>query len=255
MRRASLFLCACAVAACAGQPPPRPVAPLPAAPELRLAAVRTQEDQIRSLRARFRSVTRLPGTERSADGVLLVAKPDRFRLRLMLPLGLTVFDLLSVGDQTWIALPLADSTQRQRDDAFAAFSRDDLGATFLRGAYAFPGTCVAAAGSDDEVLVRCAVDGVTRRTLRIGSAGIIEETSFEAGEPRLRVRYADYRTVGGVSVPFRITLEYPQRQQTVDIAIEDYEVNPALSAAAFAPPPDTAPQPAGAAIGAPDRRS
>jgi len=241
MRRLYPLLLACALVACAKQPP-RLGAALPTAPDDRLAAVRAGEERIQSLRARFTSTTHLPDGERSVDGVLLVAKPDRFRLRLMLPLGITVFDFLSVGEQTWIVLPLGDERRRDADDAFAAFSRDDLGAAFLRGAYAFPGTCSASAGGADEVLVDCVADAASHRTIRIDRAGITEETSYANDTPRLRIRYADYRDVSGVSVPFHITLEYPQRRQSVDIAIDAYEVNPVLSATAFAPPPDTPPR-------------
>src|SRR4029077_17363035 len=121
--------------------------------EARLAALRAEEDRVHSLRARFSSVTRMPGAERSADGVLLVAKPDRFRLRLMLPFGLTVFDYLNVGDHSWMTLPLADPQQRAHAQEFAPFSRDDLGQAFLRGAYAFPGDCTAAAADAAQVAV------------------------------------------------------------------------------------------------------
>jgi len=225
------------LAGCASAPPPRPA--LPTDPAARLAAVRAGEDHVRSLRARFDSVTRLPGGDRSATGVLLVDKPDRFRLRLMLPFGITVFDYLNVGERSWIALPLADAAQRSRAGAFAPFSRDDLGQAFLRGAYAFPGQCGAAAGPGDDVSVTCRVDGAVRRTLRIGAHGIAEEASYDGGEVRLRVRYADYRPVGGLALPFRITLDYPQRQQTVDITITHYEVNPSLSDGLFQPLPDS----------------
>jgi len=229
------------VAGCAAKPAP-PVA-LPADPSARLAAVQAQESRVRSLRARFSSVTRLPGGEREADGVLLVAKPDRFRLRLMLPFGFTVFDYLNVGDQTWMALPLADAAQRNRMGEFAPFSREDLGQAFLRGAYAFPGQCDAAqAAAGDVVVVTCREGGAVRRTLHIGGTGIVEETSYEGGAARLVIRYADYRDAGGVSVPFRITMDYPQRQQSVDITIDRYEVNPVLSDDLFRPLPDSVEQ-------------
>lgn len=242
MRRQSLQIpLVCLLAACAKQPV-RPGAALPEAPAERLAAVRAAEDRVQTLRARFTSVTHLPSGERSADGVLLVAKPDRFRLRLMLPIGITVFDFLSVGDQTWIVSPFAEPNQPGGDEAFAAFSREDLGAAFLRGPYAFPGACAAAPAGDGEVAAECTVDGTRRRSLRIGRAGISEETSFGDRGARLRIRYGDYRDVDGVAVPFRITLDYPQRNQSVDITIDTYEVNPVLPATAFAPPPDTPPR-------------
>jgi len=228
------------ISGCTAAPPPRAL--LPADPSARLAAVQAQESEVRSLRARFSSVTRLPGGERAADGVLLVAKPDRFRLRLMLPFGFTIFDYLNVGEQTWMALPLADAAQRNRMGEFSPFSREDLGQAFLRGAYAFPGQCDAAPAAAGEVTVTCREGGAVRRTLRINGAGIVEETSYEAGAPRLVIRYADYRDVGGVTVPFRITMDYPQRQQSVDITIDRYEVNPALSDDLFRPLPDSVEQ-------------
>jgi outer membrane biogenesis lipoprotein LolB len=221
------------LAACATTAPPGP--PLPDGPDARLAAVRAREDQVRTLRARFASLARLPDTERSADGVLLIAKPDRFRLRLMLPFGFTVFDYLTVGERTWTALPLADASQRDRAGEFAPFSRDDLGQAFLRGPYAFPGQCDAAPAPGDQVWVSCRDGAELRRTLLIDRNGIVEETSYEAGAPRLVIRYADYRAVGATSLPFRITLDYGQRQQSVDITIHSYEVNPRLADALFQP--------------------
>jgi hypothetical protein len=197
--------------------------------------VRAREEQVRTLRARFSSVARLPESERSTDGVLLIAKPDRFRLRLVLPFGFTVFDSLTVGDRTWTALPLADAAQRERADEFAPFSRDDLGQAFLRGPYAFPGQCDAAPAPGDRTWVSCRAGDALRRTLLIDRDGIVEETSYEAGAPRLAIRYADYRAVGGTALPFRITLAYPQRRQSVDIAIQSYEVNPPLADALFEP--------------------
>jgi outer membrane lipoprotein-sorting protein len=238
--RGICVLLALALSACATRVPSAPV--LPSDPDARLAAVRAREERIQSLRARFSSVTRLPGAERSADGVLLVAKPDRFRLRLLLPFGLTVFDYLNVGEQTWTALPLADPQQRDRAVEFAPFSRDDLGQAFLRGPFAFPGQCAAARAGGETVQVTCHDGGAVRRTLLIGTDGIVEETSYEAGAPRLRIRYADYRAVDAVMLPFRITLEYAQRQQSVDITIDRYEVNPTLSDDLFQPPPDSEPR-------------
>jgi len=226
---------------------------LPAAPAARLAAVRAEEDEIRSLRARFSSVTQLRGAQRSADGVLLVAKPDRFRLRLMLPFGLTVFDYLNVGEQSWMALPLADADQRRQTGEFAPFSRDDLGQAFLRGSFAFPGDCAAAASGPDEVSVDCRAAGELRRTLRIGADGVREETSYADGTPRMRIRYADRREVSGVWLPFQITLEYPRRQQSIAITVQHYDVNPTLSDDLFQPAAESEPQSAAERRPAADR--
>jgi outer membrane lipoprotein-sorting protein len=238
--RAAFILGLGMLAACAAAPPRGPA--LPEVADARLAAVRAREAQTHTLRATFSSVTRLPGAERSADGVLLVAKPDRFRLRLMLPFGFTVFDYLNVGDETWLALPLASDQQRERAAEFAPFSRDELGQAFLRGRYAFPGECDATPAGTD-VWVNCREGDALRRTLLIGAEGISVETSYEGGTPRLVIRYADYRAVDAAVLPFHITLDYPRRQQSVDITIQRYEVNPALPADLFRPTPDSIPQP------------
>ena len=214
-----------------------PAARLPSSPDARLAAVRAREDQVQTLRARFSSVTRVGEEERHTDGVLLVAKPDRFRMRLMLPFGFTVFDYLNVGEQTWMTLPLADAQQRERAGAFAPFSRQDLAEAFLRGPYAFPGECTPAPAAGDTVWVSCHVAGALRRTYLIGADGIAEETSYDGDAPRMHIAYTDYRAAGGTTLPFRITLDYPQRQQSVDITIDRYEVNPSLSDDLFAPAP------------------
>jgi outer membrane lipoprotein-sorting protein len=215
----------------------RPAAPT--APDARLAAIRAREDALHSLRARFTAVTRMPNVEHSADGVLLVVKPDRFRLRLLLPFGITVCDYLTVGDRTWITLPLADAQQREQLGEFSPFSRDDLGAAFLRGPYAFPGDCEAAPAAGDDVWVRCHEGATLRRTLLITGDVIAEETSYDGDTPRMVIRYSDYRDVGGTPLPFHIALSYPQRQQSVDIAIERYEVNPTLSDELFRPSPES----------------
>jgi hypothetical protein len=204
--------------------------------------VRAAEDRVHTLRAQFNSTTHTRDGERSADGVLLVAKPDRFRLRLMLPFGLTVFDYLEVGEQSWLVLPLASSEDLANAKAAVPLSRQDLGEAFLRGTYAFPGECVASDGNDADVAVSCRAGGELLRTLAIDRDGISEETSYAGGDVRLRIRYSDYREVSGIALPFRILLEYPQRQQAVDIAIRQYEVNPALPAELFEPAPGSEPQ-------------
>lgn len=232
-----------AVAACLGpgctREPPRPIAPLPTPPDARLAAVRAQDAAIRTVRARFRSTTRAAGGTRSADGVLVVAKPDRFRLRLLLPFGITVLDLLQIGADTWVVLPLAGA--ERSEEVLAVLSADDLAAVFLRGDFAFPEPCTAMPATGGDVLVRCGEDP-RRRVLRLNTAGIVEETGYDGATVRLHIRYAEYRDVAGIAVPFHITLEYPARQQSVEIAIDDYELNPTLTPRLFNPPSGVEPR-------------
>lgn len=218
---------------------PRPVAPpMPVTdPAAVFAAVRAREERIVSLRASFSAETQSDGKRRAADGVLLVRKPDRFRLRMMLPFGLTVFDYLSVGDLIWVELPLEGSKAERQPDDLAPFSRDDLGATFLRGKYAFPGTCEPVHAEAGDVVVECPPSSRAMREIHIDprNSTITEEKSYDAGGPRLVIRYGDYRPVDDVPLPFRISLNYPGRLLSVDITIQRYEVNPELPDDLFQP--------------------
>jgi hypothetical protein len=211
---------------------PRPGA-LPSAPAARLAAVQANEERIHSLRARFSSVAHVGDSDRSADGVLLVVKPDRFRLRLMLPIGFTVFDYLCVGDQTWVSLPLAGEQERAGVDQFAPFSREDLGQAFLRGPYAFRSVrrCTGAE--------RSGLGDVPRRRRYWRRTILIGRRHRRGGLRRMWHRLSSAMPTTDRSMahhcPSASRLEYPQRRQSVDIAIDRYEVNPTLSDDLFRP--------------------
>jgi hypothetical protein len=220
-------------------PPPVP-SPLPALdPARALEGVRERENRIMSLRARFSADTQREGERHSADGVLLVKKPDRFRLRLMLPFGLTIFDYVSWGDHAQLALPMEDKiiNGRPRDNR-VAFSQEDLGQAFLRGPNAFPGTCRASAVEASGIVVSCRdAAGTLLRQIHVDAhAGtILDETSYESEQPRLVIRYDDYRSVGDASLPYHIALRYPGQHLMLDVAIQRYEVNPALADDLFQP--------------------
>ena len=220
---------------------PRPMPPFAQAldPARALEAVRAREDRITSLRARFNANTMREGERHSADGVLLVKKPDRFRLRLMLPFGVTIFDYVNCGDRTQLVLPMEDKiiNGHPRGDG-VAFSQEDLGQAFLRGPKAFPGTCRANGVDASGIVVNCRDGGgnLLRRIHIDARAGtIVDETSYEGDQPRMVIRYDDYRSVGDVDVPFRIALRYPGRHLALDVAIQRYEVNPVLADDLFQP--------------------
>jgi hypothetical protein len=203
-----------------------------------LALVRAREDAITTLRTSFSARTRERDRERTADGVLLVRKPDRFRLRLMLSLGVTVFDYLTVGKRTQLAFPLEGRIiNGDPQGEWAAFSRDDLSEAFLRGSRAFPGSCSAVDQDANLIVVICRERGRTRRRLLIerGTATVREEISYAGEQPRLLVRYGDYRMVGDLPMPHRLELLYPAREIAVEITVRTTEVNPSLEDALFAP--------------------
>lgn len=237
----SLVLAAFMACSPPSSPSPR-LPPEASSPEAILRLVRQRERRIRSLRARFVAVTAHDGKERHADGVLLVHKPDRFRLRLFLPLGVTVLDYVSVGSRAQLSLPLQGRfTSEPPDGDYAPFSREDLGEAFLRGSHAFPGTCMPRrAGSDSGVVVVCRSSaGSILRRIRIdaSTATIREETSYAGGMPRMTIRFGDYRETDGTPLPEEIEMSYPGRRLSVSISIRRYELNPSLSDALFAMTP------------------
>ncbi len=219
---------------------PRRAAPPPAPlnePGALLGEVQAREGRIRTLRARFTAVTQTGNAQHRVDGVLLVKKPDRFRMRLMLPFGPTVFDYVSWGERTQVTLPLQRMSGAAPPPAFAPFSQEDLGEAFLRGTYAFPGTCAPTREADAVAVVcRDQSGGLLRRLdLDPSNATIRDESSFEAGAPRMVLVYGDYRPAADAYLPFHIVMSYPQRDLSVVISISGYDVNTSLADALFEP--------------------
>ncbi len=216
-------------------------------PEAVLDLVRAREEAVHSLRARFASDTASSDGHRRADGVLLVRKPDRFRMRLLMPFGLTVFDFLADGERVWITLPMGAGDDPSASTAPQLFSRQDIGETFLRGRWALPGDCQPQWAEPGIVEVTCrdAVDGQVLRLLRLDAAlgVIVEETSFTSDAPRLAIRYGDFRHTDGTLLPHSIAMRAPARGLSVDITVQRYEVNPALADDLFTPPANARSQP------------
>lgn len=158
------------------------------------ATIRLREDGIQTLRTRFRAVVHRGDEVRRADGVLVVKKPDRFRLRLLSPFGLTVFDYVSSGNHARMTLPLEGKVFSDEEIApNAPFGPADLRPAFLRGDAAFPGQCVPRP-EDAEAVIRC-VDGsgtVLRETrIEAQAQTIRQETSFADNQARLITDFAD----------------------------------------------------------------
>ena len=234
---AALVSLACVIVACAPRLP-RPPVSVTAEPAAVFAAVRQREDEIHSLRARFSATVRQGENLRSAEGVLLVKNPDRFRLRLLSPFGFTVFDYVSHGTHGRMELPL-EGKQLVDDEigAQSPFSPVDFRQAFLRGEAAFPGRCTPEA-TGAEVVVDCRNErGGRLREIRIAetTATVTRETSFDNEQPRAILQFDDYRVVDGLPVPFAIALQSPERNLTVQIVLRTYEINPVLADALFEP--------------------
>ncbi len=204
------------------------------------AAVRRQEAAVQTLRARFTARVDRAAEVRRADGVLLVKKPDRFRLRLLSPFGLTVFDYTSWDTHDRMQLPLEG---KQFSDAEIAahspFSPTDMRAVFLGVAEAAALQCSALGGSTETVVDCRDADGAVTRLIRIDSVTrrVKQEIHMVAGQPQVIMQYGDYRPVEAIELPFAIELTYPERNVHLTIAVRSYELNPRLADSLFEPPP------------------
>lgn len=207
-----------ALAACARVAPPLPPPP-PGDP---LAVARERVAAVRTLRAQFDAVARFPGGERRSTGVLLVRVPDDWRLRLVAPFGLTVLDALHAGGRTAVTAPLGGAA----GDA-AAFTRLGPGDTLVFGAAAAWSPCRPPA-ADAPDAYWCGAPPTRWVEVDPTTATIRAEGVVDAGQPLVTRTYADYRDVDGIPLPYRIRVDYPAERVTVEIAVERYELNPAL---------------------------
>jgi hypothetical protein len=197
------------------------------------------------MRARFTSTTRDAGGARQLSGVLLVARPDRLRFRLSLPLGLTVLDYVRTGDRAWVRLPMGGS------DAVYGYASQTLPRTFARFTEERNlQQCDAYDRTEPERLwVICYLRGGDvahpDRLLAIRARdGVIDEEHLLTADGVASItRYDDYRSVDGAYLPFRILIHdiRPGSEKTVDVAIERYEVNPVLRDDVFLPAPNSEP--------------
>jgi len=224
------LVCSALLVACRARVP-APVPPETAlTPDAVYAAVRRQEAQVRALRSRFSARVDHAGEVRRADGVLLVKKPDRFRLRLLAPFGPTVFDYTSWDDHDRMQLPLEGKQFNDAEIAdHAPFSPADLRVVFLG---TDGGLQCRAQGGAAETVVDCRDhEGAVARLIHVQTATrrVAQEVHFAAGQPRLIMRFDDYRHVDSVDLPFQISLTYPEKNVHLEITVRSYEVNPTLA--------------------------
>ncbi|MBX3024711.1 hypothetical protein KF840_07360 [bacterium] len=209
----------------------RPAKPPPAPPGDPLTALRQRTAALRTLRAAFDVVVHVGADERRATGVLLVRPPDDARMRLVAPFGMTVFDGLRTGGRTYVTAPLASGD----DPTSLRAMRFGPGDSVLFGAGA--GACRAAEPRDGQTIYWCGAPPTRWVAIDPATATLGAEGETVDGEPLVTWAYSDYRLVDGQPLPFRIRIDYPRANVTVDIAVERYEVNPPLRDDQFVPPP------------------
>ncbi len=230
---AALLLCGLVCGACARQAPAPPAALSAGAdPAEIFASVLRQEEQIHTLRARFSAEFASHTAVRRAGGVLLVKKPDCFRLRLLSPFGLTVFDYTSCGKHARIELPLEGKhIDDAESEAGTQFPLALLRRQFLRTAAETSERCTPEA-REAAVVVSCRdAAGAVQHEFDIDrhTATLSREVSHDA-----QTQYEDYRPVGGLRLPFAITVV--SEPYVLHVTVAGYEVNPTLQDALFDPP-------------------
>ncbi len=234
--RSVAFLCAALLAACGSRVAAPPAAESEQTPEAAYAAVRQQEAAIRTLRARFSARVRRGTETRNAEGVLVVKKPDRFRLRLLSPFGLTVFDYTSWDAHDRMELPLEGKLFRDAEIAeHAPFSPADMREVFLGSAGDDATRCTVQGGALETVVDCRDHEGTLARLTRIQTATrrIAQQVRLQSGQPELVMEFADYRRVERLELPFKIDLTYPANAIHLEIRVRNYEVNPSLSDSLF----------------------
>ncbi len=232
-----VIVCSALMAACRAHVPLPAAAPADLTPDAVYAAVRRQDAEVQALRARFSARVDRAGEVQRADGVLLVKKPDRFRLRLLLPFGPTVFDYTSADDHDRMELPLEGKGFSDAEIAeHAPFSPADLRAVFLG---TDGGLRCTAQGGVAETIVDCRDHaGALARLIRVQTATrhVGQEVHFVGGEPDLIMQFDDYRQVASVDLPFQISLTYPEKKVRLEITVRSYDVNPILADELFDAP-------------------
>lgn len=229
--RAAAALLLLAVAGCA-----RPPAPLPPVAGDPLDTLRARTADITTVRARFSAVAQFGGEDRQASGVLLARRPDALRLRLIAPFGFTVLDYTRNGDHAAVWLPAGSAGPAPPDVAlFTHLGIDDA---------LPPESCSAGASEGALTVYRCALPPHGERLLALDpdTATLRSAHDWFDGRPVLSRTYDDYRLVGGVPLPYRLSLH--TAEGTVEVRIDAYELNPPLGADAFQPPPGAVPLPA-----------
>lgn len=237
--RSGTLLGAAVLAACSARVAEPPATETEYTPEAAYAAVQQQEAAIRTLRARFRAAVRRGTETRIADGVLVVKKPDRFRLRLLSPFGLTIFDYTSSDAHDRMELPLEGKLFRDAEIAdHGLISPAAMREAFLGSSGDDAKRCTVQGGSLETVVDCRDQEGTLARLIRIQTSTrhVEQRVRMQFGQPELVMEFADYRRVERVELPFKIALTYPAKEMHLDITVRDYEVNPSLPDSLFDAP-------------------
>jgi hypothetical protein len=233
-----LPLAALMVGGCATRP--KPASDLPTFGDVdRATALHVLDERARAVKSvSARSVltlTRPDGQTVRLDGAVVMAPPDRLRLRAW-KFNQAVFDLTLTPDGLWVVTP--DDPSRRQKVLPASLSAAQLGREWalLSGSFfGDPGLTVRDAGDrlvvsrslDDGRTVMCDVD---RGTLTPRRYRMFDP----AGRARFTLTLGDYGVFNGIAWPTR--LDARSGEGRIGIRLDDVELNGELAPNAFKPP-------------------
>jgi hypothetical protein len=190
---------------------PRPVTPVPA--DAIVAAGAARERSLAGLRLTLsvRATAGPPAARLASPAYLAVDDPERLRLQVLSPFGVTVLDLATAGDAFTLTLPLRGETRRGRIDlaALAAGATPDDERMIVALALLFrPKMDPARCRSVGPRAVRCAVARDLAATVTVDDAlrPIREEYVGAAGTPVLVAALEGYEDPDPDGLPGRITI-------------------------------------------------
>jgi hypothetical protein len=207
-----------------------------------LERLATDRARVGPLTATFDARLRRPGawfTTGAVSGVLAMQPPDRFRVKLFLPGGLTVQDLTMVGDDYRLILPLEGQIRHGRICVGPSGKCEDAGPglalawIFTRDLTVGAATSTVAVQGDRYVVVTSLrPQNDLRARLAVSRAGfrLLKEEMFEGSDPWLRAEFDDYRPIAnvGVDVPHRVRVADDRNGLRIDLDIRKYSFKRAL---------------------------
>ena len=189
------------------------------------------------------TLTRPDGQSVRLDGVMVMAAPDRLRLRVW-KLGQAVFDLTLRPDGLWTEVSADAEAHGPVIPASVSAGQLARVLTWFGGSFfASPGLTAEAVG-DALILRRQQSDGtamvcvVDRQTATAREFKLIDP----AEKTRFSLSMGDYRDISGVIWPLRMNAVSGESAESgggrIEVVFSDIEFNGELAAGAFVPPPD-----------------
>lgn len=239
LRRAAVWVTVAGLLGLA-EPACRPVRPplikAPAASLLQQLAA--ERERVGPLTATFDATLKRSGpwfNTGSVSGVLALQPPDRFRIKLFLPGGLTVQDLTLVGDSYRLVLPLEGRERRGQMCFGSAAECEDagpglvLGWIFTRDVAAHAATSTVVTSGDRRIIATGLVpahDLHARLTVARDELRVLREELFQGGQLWLRAEFDDYRLAGGrtgsVALPYSVRVADERNKFRIDLRIRSY---------------------------------